>query len=306
MMKQVTVSIPATTANLGPGFNCIGLALGLHNKVVFTQLGEPSLSITVQGEDAHTLPTDHTNLVYRAAEVLFEEVGGRMLHLQRPFGLKIEQTNQIPVGSGLGSSATAVLAGLLGANGLVGNPLSKNEILQLATMMEGHADNVAPALFGGLVLTIENGTTPIIEHLCIAEMQVVIVMPAVPLLTSESRAALPTTIPMQDAIFNIGRIALLTKALEKGDYAKLQLSMQDRLHQPYRIPLIPGFQEAMAAARAAGAAAVALSGSGPSLIAFAPKRLEEIRETAVAAFQKHALPCRSWILPIDTRGSFVT
>lgn len=299
MMKQVTVSIPATTANLGSGFDCIGLALGLHNKVVFTQRDEPGLSITVQGEDAHTLPTDHTNLVYRAAEVLFKQVG------RRPIGLKIEQTNQIPVGSGLGSSATAVLAGLLGANGLLDNLLSKNEILQLATKIEGHADNVAPALFGGLVLAIENGDTPIIEHLCVADMRVVIVMPSVRLLTAESRAALPTTIPMQDAIFNIGRVALLAKALETGNYAKLQVAMQDRLHQPYRIPLIPGFQEAMAAAKAAGAAAVALSGSGPSLIAFAPEGLEGIRETAVSAFQHHALTCRSWILPIDTRGSHI-
>ncbi len=303
-MKQITVSIPATTANLGPGFDCLGLALGLYNKVIFRECDDPGLIIEVQGEDAHTLPTDQTNLVYRAAEVLFEHVG------KRPFGLKIEQTNQIPVGSGLGSglgsSATAVLAGLLGANELVNGQLSKREILHLATKMEGHADNVAPALFGGLVLTIENGETPILEHLCIAKMQVVIIMPDVHLLTSESRAALPTLIPMQDAIFNVERIALLVKALEKADYAKLQIGMQDRLHQPYRIPLIPGFSNAMAAAQAAGAAAVALSGSGPSLIAFAPNNLEEIRETAVAAFQNHGLDCRSWILPIDKQGSLIT
>lgn len=302
MKKQVTITVPATSANLGPGFDCLGLALALYNHVTFTAsfsqtAASPALTIEATGLDAEKVPTDETNLVYQMASDLFNCVG------KRPSHLHIQQENNIPVGSGLGSSSTAVLAGLLGANALLDDPFTQAELLNMATAEEGHPDNVAPALLGGLVLGVMHGEQVHIEPLPIAAQQVVIVTPNFQLLTKDARAALPSHISRQDAIFNASRLPLLIRALETADYPTLALAMQDRLHQPYRLPLIPGMADAFAAAAAAGAAGVALSGAGPSLIAFAPDKHEEIVGAVTAVFQQHNLASHSWILPIDTVGA---
>ncbi len=299
MNKQVTITIPATSANLGPGFDCLGLALGLYNRVTFTAVSQPGLTIEVSGLDAAKVPTDETNVVYQSACRVFDRLG------KRPSGLHIRQENSIPVGSGLGSSSTAVLAGPPGASALVEGHLSQADILVMATAIEGHPDNVAPALLGGLVLGLMDGEQVHIEPLPIAPQQVAIIMPNFALLTRDARAALPKQVSREDAIFNASRLAMLIRALETAAYPKLTLAMQDRLHQPYRLPLIPGMSEAFAAAYAAGAAGVALSGAGPSLIAFAPDHHEQIVAAVTAVFQKHHLTCRSWILPIDSEGTLI-
>jgi homoserine kinase len=296
-MNQVTVTIPATSANLGPGFDCLGLALALYNQVTFTAVATPGLTIQVTGLDAAKVPTDETNLVYQSACRMFELLG------KRPSGLHIQQENQIPVGSGLGSSSTAVLAGLLGANALMDSPFTQAQLLDMATAEEGHPDNVAPALLGGLVLGVMHDEQVHIEPLPIAAQQIIIVTPNFQLLTKDARAVLPTQISRQDAIFNASRLPLLIRALETADYPTLALAMQDRLHQPYRLPLIPGMADAFSAASAAGAAGVALSGAGPSLIAFAADKHEEIVGVVTAVFQQHNLTSHSWVLPIDTIGA---
>jgi homoserine kinase len=304
-MNQVTVTIPATSANLGPGFDCLGLALGLYNRITFTAVSassmqavsHPTLTISITGVDAAKLPTDKSNLVYQSACHLFDKIG------KRPSGLHISQENNIPVGSGLGSSATAVLGGLLAANALIEGDLSQSEILEMATALEGHPDNVAPALFGGLVLGLMDGKTVHIEQLPIAQQQVAVILPDFELSTHAARAALPAQVSHQDAIFNASRLGLLMRALETAAYGKLTLAMQDKLHQPYRLPLIPGMVHAFEAAYAAGASGVALSGAGPSLIAFAADRHAEIVEGVTAVFSQNNLTSRSWILPIDTTGS---
>ncbi|HFQ93440.1 MAG TPA: homoserine kinase [Anaerolineae bacterium] len=296
---SVTVTIPATSANLGPGYDCLGLALGLYNRITFSETAEPGLRITVTGTDAHKVATDETNLVYQCAQIVFDEAE------IRPSGLHIRQENSIPVGSGLGSSSTAVLGGLLAANELVGRPFTRAEILQMAVAAEGHPDNVAPALYGGLILGIAHEKGLHIERLPVAEMKVVVVLPDFYLLTSEARAALPAKVSIPDAVFNASRTPLLIRALETADYTKLALAMQDKLHQPYRIPLIPGLADAFTAAYAAGAAGVALSGAGPSLIAFAPSGHEAIGEAVTAVFAQHQLPSRTWILDVDRAGSQV-
>ncbi|MBK8906185.1 MAG: homoserine kinase [Anaerolineaceae bacterium] len=297
MTNQVTITVPATSANLGPGFDCLGVALGLYNHVTFTAVSHPTLTIEVTGLDAEKVPTDEKNLVYQSACRLFDQLG------QRPSGLHIIQENNIPVGSGLGSSSTAVLAGLLGANALVDGQLSRSDILAIATAEEGHPDNVAPALLGGLVLGVMEGDQVHIEPLPIAPQQVVIVTPDFELLTHDARAALPQQISRQDAIFNASRLPLLLRALATAAYPQLALAMQDRLHQPYRLPLIPGMADAFAAAYAAGASGVALSGAGPSLIAFAPDGHDQIVAAVTAVFRQNNLGSRSWILPIDTTGT---
>ncbi len=296
-MQKVTVSVPATSANLGPGFDCLGLALDLRHDVTFTVQAAAGLRMTAEGEDVDKIPLSEDNLVFQAANIIFR-------HLDwQPTGLHIHQQNKIPIGSGLGSSSSAVLAGMFAANALAGSPLSKPDILQMATDLEGHPDNVAPAVHGGLVLGIQgsNGGL-IIEQISVPPLRAVIILPDYQLLTADARSILPDRIPMKDAIFNTSRIGLLIRALETADYPKLHVAMQDRLHQPYRAPLIPGMVEAFWAAEKAGAAGVALSGAGPSLIAFAPDRHQEITMAAVRAFDQAGYTCRSWNLSVDTAG----
>lgn len=296
---QATITIPATSANLGPGFDCLGLALSLYHTVTFATREEPGVTITACGEDAHKIPVDHSNLVWQSAELIFERFG------ERPYGLHIHQDNQIPIGSGLGSSSSAVLAGLLGANVLLGSPLSPAEILQQATDLEGHPDNVAPAVHGGLILGVQEPDGLLVEAIATPPLRVVVVLPDFNLSTAEARAALPRQVSLQDAIFNTSRLGLLVRALETADYGKIRVAMQDRLHQPYRLPLIPGLAEAFTAAYVAGAAGVALSGAGPSLIAFAPGDHEAIGKALTAVFARHHLASRTWVLSVDTGGSQV-
>jgi homoserine kinase len=302
-MNQVTISIPATSANLGPGFDCLGLALTLRNEFTLTGTDsptDPALIIEASGVDAHKIPTDASNLFVQSAELIFERVG------KRPLTLHLQQHNNIPVGSGLGSSSTAVLGGMLAANALVNGGLSRADILQLATNHEGHPDNVAPALYGGLVLGVQGDDGLHIEQFPIPPLQAVVILPDFHLLTSEARAALPSHIPLKDAIYNTSRIGLLIHALQTADFTKLNIAMQDKYHQPYRIPIIPGMAEAFAAARHAGAAALALSGAGPSLIAFAPANHQAIAAAAQAAFAQAGLASRTWLLSLDTAGACVT
>jgi homoserine kinase len=297
-MRQVTVSVPATSANLGPGFDCLGLALDLRQDVTFRSESQPGLNITARGEDADKIPLDLSNLVYQAAEIIFRCLG------KRPSGLSIIQENKIPIGSGLGSSSSAVLAGMFGANALMGGPLSTLEILQMATDFEGHPDNVAPAVYGGLVLGVQGPNGLVVDQIQIPQMNVAIILPDCKLLTADARAALPFDVPLKDAIFNAGRVGLLIRTLQAGDYEKLSVAMQDRLHQPYRIALVPGMKEAFKAARDAGASGVAISGAGPGVLAFAPTRQEEIVAAVKASFQRAGLSSRAWILSIDTKGVY--
>ncbi|MFW5942089.1 MAG: homoserine kinase [Chloroflexota bacterium] len=295
---SVTVTVPATTANLGPGFDCLGLALSLHNTVIL-ETAPAGLTILVEGEGVDALPMDDSNLVVRAIERLFAFCG------HEATGLHITLRNRIPVASGLGGSAAAVLGGLLAANRFLDQPLPLQDILTLATEMEGHPDNVAPALHGGLVLVNRHDGRLLVERIRVPALRAVVVLPDVALPTLEARAILPADVPLADAAFNAGRAALLVRALSQGDYDKLGVAMQDRLHQPYRLPLIPGMPRAFGAALSAGAAGVALSGAGPSVVAFAADNHQAIGEAMSQAFAAAGLDSRVWILEVDTAGSSV-
>lgn len=299
MANKVTVSVPATSANLGPGFDCLGLALELRNTVTFTY-SESGIEVEINGEGSDSLPLDGSNLVIDSALQMLTRAGQPL----RDF--KISMQNRIPIASGLGSSAAAVIAGITGANALIGSPFNATDIVELAAEIEGHPDNVAPAYFGDLVLTIAEGKRLIIEHIPMPEMRVIVVMPDFKLTTEQARAALPEMIPIRDAVFNLARASLLVRALTTRDFEQLVFAVQDRIHQPYRLGLIPGMEEAFEVAKASGAAAVALSGAGPSLIAFAAQDHEQISEAIMNTFRDHGLACRSWILPIDQRGTLVS
>lgn len=298
-MRKVTISVPATSANLGPGFDCLGMALNLRHQVTFIEQASPGLQIMASGEDAQLIPRDQSNLVYQSMQIIFRQTGAK------PDGLAIIQHNQIPIASGLGSSSSAVLAGLFGANEFSGSPYTREQLLQMASDLEGHPDNVAPAVYGGLVLGIQSANGLIVEQIDMPPLQAVVVLPEFDLLTETARAVLPRAVSTADAIFNSSRLGLLIRALQSGNYSQLSIAMQDRLHQPYRVPLIPGMQEAMTVALEAGAAGVALSGAGPSLIAFASRDHVLIAETIAAAFHNAGLDARHWLLQVDRSGTEV-
>lgn len=307
--QRVTVRVPATSANLGPGYDCLGIALSLYNTVELRAGGRwrdtdqpaPTLSISATGVDASKIPLDDSNLVYHSAALVFARVG------QWPEHLTLTAAGDIPVGSGLGSSSAAVVAGLLGANALTGEQLSPTALLEMAAAVEGHPDNVAPAMLGGLVLGIMPGVAEddglILECLPVAPLAAVVVLPDFHFPTTAARAVVPRQLSREAAIHNAGRVGLLVHALTTGRYDVLRTAMDDRLHQPYRLPLIPGAVAAMAAAYEAGAAGVALSGAGPSLIAFAPHGHAAIAAAMSQAFKAAGLPARSWTLEVVAQGA---
>ena len=293
---KILIKVPATSANLGPGFDSLGLALDLWNETVVTLAIE--FSVRVKGEGEEKLATGEKNLIVRAAQRL-AECAGRSLP---PF--HADCVNQIPLSSGLGSSAAATLTGLLAGNALLGNPFLREEILAIATEMEGHPDNVAPALMGGLVVsTVENEKVIARQIPIVTAAAVTIVLPDFHLPTKEARAALPEKVSMKDAVHNISRAVLVTEAFRNGDMDLLGKAMTDTLHQPYRLPLIPGAQSAMEAAKEAGADAVALSGAGPSLIAFSLKAEAAVGEAMKRAFESAGLEARIFHLGVSGRGA---
>jgi homoserine kinase len=293
---KLLVKVPATSANLGPGFDSLGLALDLWNETAITLAIE--FSIRVKGEGEDKLSNDKNNLILCAAQRL-AEFARRSLP-----SFHADCVNQIPLSSGLGSSAAATLTGLLAANALLGTPLLKEEILGLASEMEGHPDNVAPALMGGLVVsTIENEKVIARQIPTAAPLHVTFVLPDFHLPTKEARAALPDKVSMKDAVHNISRAILVTEAFRNGDLDLLGKAMTDTLHQPYRLKLIPGAEAAMSAAKEAGANAVALSGAGPSLIAFSSKVEAGIGESMKRAFETAGLAARIFNLGVSSHGA---
>lgn len=298
-MSHVHVTIPASSANLGPGFDTLGLALGLRNTVE-AEIIDRGLTVEIHGEGASALPRDASNTVARAAYRVYERVGA-----DAP-PLTFTLTNLIPPGSGLGSSAAAILGGMLAANSLLDNALSRDEILRLAVDMEGHPDNACAAMLGGLVIASRGDEGLIYRRARVAPMQVAIAMPDVHALTEELRALLPKSVLLADAAINIGRAALVVQALIEGDYDLLGEAMHDRLHEPYRKAAIPGYNQAALAGLEAGAAAVAISGSGPALIAFAPEGHADIARAMGEAFERATeKPARTWTLPVETQGAQV-
>ena len=297
---KVTVRVPATTANLGPGFDSLALALDLWNEAIFTLEGD-SVKVDVHGEGHGRLPQDERNLVAQAALNFFE-------HQNKPVpdGLKITCENRIPLASGLGSSTSANLLGILGANALLGQPADREEILHLVGELEGHPDNAAAALWGGLVVVVECGRKPIVRQFDLAPLSVLVVFPQMYFPTTTARAALPTDVPLVDAVFNLGRTALVVDALRTGDLDLLGQVMDDRLHQPYRLKLIPGAGAALAAARQAGAKAVALSGAGPSLVAFISAKTDDVARVMEAEFRQAGLSARSLFLSTTNRSASVS
>jgi homoserine kinase len=295
-VSSIRVRVPATSANLGPGFDCLALSLQLHNEVEM-HIGGSGVQVEIRGEGADALPSDERNLVAAAALRAFDEVGFQ------PDGLRISTTNRIPLGSGLGSSAAAILAGLLGANALAGDSLSDADILSLASELEGHADNAAAALSGGLVAVRTTPDEILVRTLMIADTTVCVVVPDIDMPTAMMRDALPPQVPMTAAVINQASLVRVVEALREGNFELLSAASVDQLHEPYRLPQIPGAISAVQAGLQAGAAAVVLSGAGPGLLAFAAGDHEQIGRAMAGVFAKTGLGSQTLILPIERSGA---
>lgn len=279
-MRRVTVTVPATTANLGPGFDSLGLALDIFNTVTVTLSQERA--IQVEGEGADSLSRGEDNLVYRSLMAFYQRVG------QPPPVLSLYCRNHIPLGRGLGSSAAAVVGGLVAANTLSHQPLSPEELLALAYALEGHPDNVAPALLGGcqVAVTYDSQVRAVPVPLP-AGLEAIIFIPAFPMPTPESRLIIPQKVDLKDAVFNVSRTALLVAALATDKLEHLALATQDRLHQPARAKLLPAMGSLFDAALKAGARGVFLSGGGSAVVALSRGNNDEIAHAmAQAAAQR--------------------
>lgn len=299
-MATVTVEVPATTANLGPGFDCVGLALGLCNRVTAAALDHAEWSVTVDGAGAGVLPTGADNLLAVAMRRVFQRVPGA------PRGARLHQVNTIPLCSGMGSSAAAYVAGLVAANELCDQALDTQELCQIACELEGHADNVLPALLGGLTVGLyEDGRAHWVRFDPPAGLHAVVVLPDQELATADSRKALPDSYSRADTVYNLGHAALLVAALASGDHQALAAAMEDRVHQPYRLPLIPGAERAMAAARDAGAVGVVVSGAGPSLLALCERDADLVADAMQQAWASKGIRTTQYLLEMDVRGARV-
>lgn len=293
-MDTFAVRAPASTANLGPAFDCLGLALDLWNEASFT-VGKKSIEI--DGEGADTLPKDKKNLILRAFYRAFKETG------EKAPKVGLRALNRIPLNSGMGSSAAACACGLLAANHLLEDRFNLSGLLQLGAAIEGHADNLAAALYGGAVLVSQDGERFEAHPIGAPTLSAVVLLPEISYSTNEARKRLPKKVALQDAVFNLGQAMLLVEALRAGEIEALAAAMQDRLHQPQRLKLITGGAEALVAAQAAGAAA-AISGSGPSLIAFTEEGREKaITEALRAPFGERGIKSRLYLLKSSPQGA---
>ncbi len=303
-MKKITITAPATTANLGAGFDCLGAALSLYNKFTFTLLesadSSEALKITVTGAEAARVTTDASNLAYQSFCAVYQALG-------KPVpGVAIDLELGIPLARGLGSSATALVGGLLGANYLAGSPLATAAIQDLAIQLEGHPDNVVPALVGGcrLSATKEDGTWEICDVPWLSEIIPVVVVPNFELSTAAARAVLPSTYSRGDAIFNVAHLGLLLRGLATGKASWLEAALQDRIHQPYRQSLIPGYEAIRQAAIAQGAYGLVISGAGPALLALTDSaRAGAVGEAIATTWQNLNIQSEIHILKIDHQGA---
>ncbi|HIV69047.1 MAG TPA: homoserine kinase [Candidatus Butyricicoccus stercorigallinarum] len=259
---MITVTVPATSANMGPGFDSIGIALNLYNRFSMEECDHIDISST----GGESIPNDETNLVYQCAKRVYEICGKPMP------GLRLIEDCSIPQTRGLGSSSACTVAGLLGANALLGNPLHQENIIDLAAAIEGHPDNSTPAILGGFCTSLlEYGKVWSVRVPIADKVDFVAFIPNFELSTETARGALPATIPHHDAVFNLARAALLTGSLVTGDLHNLQVAVGDCLHQPYRFSLIPGGEEVVRSAKGLGALGAFLSGAGPTIIAMVDK-----------------------------------
>ena len=309
---KVSVKVPASSANLGPGFDCIGLALPIYNTITIeeTVLPGTGIEINMMSEEEtinemvfDDIPRDENNLVYKAVEMLYNSIG------QEPSELKINIQTGIPITRGLGSSSSIVVGGLLAANKLLGNPADEKALLAIATEVEGHPDNVVPAILGGVVLSNQedDGMVSYCKLQWPDEWDITVCIPDFELQTEIARSVLPKEVPMQDAIFNAKHLAMLVQALNTKDEKLMKYALKDRLHQPYREKLVPGMSEIMEAFKHEdGVLGTVLSGAGPSMLIISHKYdVDKIKSVVKDIWEKQNIKVDVRTLKVEEQGAIV-
>lgn len=309
---KISVKVPATAANLGSGFDCLGIALPIYNIITIeeTVLPGSGIEINVINNDASDndlllehIPMDENSIIYKAVELLYNSIG------QTPSELKITVQSQIPIAKGLGSSASVIVGGLFAANELLGHPADEVALLSIATEVEGHPDNVTPAIVGGLVLTSQEDDGSVIYRKLDwpDEWSISVCIPDYELSTDISRSVLPKEVPMQDAIFNAKRLAMFIEAVHTKDAELMRYALQDRLHQPYRMKLVPGLDKIIENLRhEENVLGCVLSGAGPSIIVISQKNdLDRIKSIIKSTWEDMNVKVNIMTLPVEKQGAHI-
>ncbi len=306
---KVSVKVPATTANLGPGFDCFGMALTLYNKVTIEELVYPNTGIEINiipGEQDNettvlTIPTDKTNIVYKAVELLYNYVG------QMPPDLRINIQTDIPIAKGLGSSASVIVGGIFAANKLLGNPADEAALLSIASDLEGHPDNTTPAMLGGFCISSaeEDGSILYKKLEWPEEWNILVCMPDYELATQISRSVLPEKVPLNDAVYNLKKTAMFIDALHTKDSDLMKCALNDKIHQPYRNRLVPGFDEIKKTLEdVPNVLGTVISGAGPSIIViYENNNFDEINKKISSTWELLGVKATIKKLNIDTKGA---
>ncbi len=304
---KVSVKVPATTANLGPGFDCLGLALPIYNTVTVEETIMPGTGIEINiidethEQDIISIPTDENNIVYKAIELLYNSIG------QTPSELKITIKTHIPIARGLGSSAAVIVGGLIAANELLGRPADEAALLSIATEIENHPDNITPAVVGGFVVASieEDGSVVYSKMNWPKDWNITVCIPDYELATDIARSVLPPEVPMKDAIFNLKHTAMLVQAVNSHDEKLMKIALHDRLHQQYREKLIPGLKEINEALKhEENVMGVVISGAGPSILVISHgNNLNKIRETVSKVWLDLNVKSKILTLQVEENGA---
>ena len=309
---KISVKVPATTANIGAGFDCLGMAFPIYNTITIEETVLPGTGIEINAiKDENTtgdlmlehVPLDETSIIYKAVELLYNSIG------QSPSELKITVQSQIPVARGLGSSASVIVGGLLAANELLGRPADEVALLSIATEVEGHPDNVTPAIVGGLVLSSQedDGRVVYTKLDWPDEWAITVCIPDYELSTDISRSVLPKEVPMADAVFNAKRLGMFVQAVNKKDEDLIRLALQDRLHQPYRMKLVPGLDKINENLKhVEDVFGCVLSGAGPSILVISRKNnLDKIKSIIKDTWEDLNIKANILTLPVEKQGAQV-
>lgn len=300
--KAVRIKVPASTANLGPGFDTLGMALSLYAWIEMKPAEQTQFHL--HGTQLTGLKSDKSNLIYEVAQSVFNEAGVSVPEIE------VSMYSDIPLTRGLGSSASAIVGALVAANAMIGSPLDQAKLFDMATALEKHPDNVGASLFGGIITATWDGHHA--DYLRIeppADLEVLVAIPNFQLSTAKARQALPEVVSMGDAVYNISRTSLLVAALSAGRLDLIASAMKDRLHQPYRAPLVPGMSRILEEATEHGALGAALSGAGPTILALVDRNTggRDILEKFLSdVFTEHGISASTlWLQPC-THGAVET
>lgn len=307
---KVSVKVPATTANFGSGFDCIGMALPIYNTITIEETVLPGTGIeinVISESETNTdfaiehIPKDENNIIYKAVEMLYNSIG------QTPSELKINIKSQIPIAKGLGSSASIIVGGLMAANELLNKPADEAALLSIATEVEGHPDNVTPAIVGGLVLTSleEDGSIVYKKLPWPEEWHITVCIPDYELATDISRSVLPQEVPMTDATFNLRRTAMFVEALHTKDADLMKLALQDKLHQQYRMKLVPGLQDIIENLKhEENVIGTVLSGAGPAILMISQRNdLDRLKSIISETWANYNVKTQIYTLDVENEGA---